>query len=72
MHTSALLSDPVAFVSKCPHCGYEQLQDAYTRGFILRLLEIGHPIEGYCTPCDENWPVDLELRADLAAIALLT
>jgi len=47
-------------------------QRGYNRDSLLRLLNGGHPVEGYCTVCDEFWPISAEERARLATIALLS
>lgn len=42
----------IALVSECPRCGDERVQ-WYTPGAVQRLLNGGHPVEGYCIMCDE-------------------
>jgi hypothetical protein len=63
---------PIAFQSKCPKCAQMRPQRGYNRGSLLRLLNGGHPVEGYCTVCDEFWPISAEERARLATVALLS
>jgi hypothetical protein len=55
----------IVFVSTCPSCGREQPQDAFSVADLLRLLSGGHPIEAYCVPCDDFWPIDLKERVQL-------
>jgi len=55
----------IVFVSTCPSCGREQPQDAFSVADLMRLLSGGHPIEGYCVPCDEFWSIDLKERVEL-------
>ena len=55
----------IVFVSTCPSCGREQPQDAFSVGDLLRLLNGGYPIEAYCVPCDDFWPIDLKERVEL-------
>ena len=55
----------IVFVSTCPSCRREQPQDAFSVADLLRLLNGGYPIEGYCVPCDEFWPIDLKERVEL-------
>jgi hypothetical protein len=51
----------IPFASPCPSCGRQRLQDGYTRRALLRLLNTGAPIKGYCIACDAFWPVsDIE------------
>jgi len=62
----------VSFFSTCPACGQQQLQLAYTRRALLRLLESGNIIDAYCLACDVVWPVNAHERNLLAtAIAPL-
>ena len=56
----------VRFVSTCPVCGEEQLQLAYTRRALLRLLENANIIDAYCLACDVVWPVNVQERNLLA------
>jgi hypothetical protein len=46
------------------------MQEGFTRGLVLRLLKMGHPIEGYCESCDEVWPIEVHERMLLAAKAV--
>jgi hypothetical protein len=59
----------VRFLSTCPVCGHQQLQFAYTRHALLRLLETGNIIDAYCLACDVVWPVNVQER-NLVATAI--
>jgi len=44
--------DPyVPFLARCPKCGYEWLQDGYTRRTLLQLLDSSASIDAYCMRC---------------------
>ena len=47
----------MAFLARCPRCGYEWLQDGYTRGTLLQLLRSKSRIEAYCMRCAALWPI---------------
>ena len=53
------------FVSKCPSCTREQPQSGFSLAALQRLLDGGYPIEAYCVPCDEFWPISLSERVTL-------
>ena len=63
------MTKPVPFFSACPACGQKQLQLAYTRRALLRLLESGNIIDGYCLTCDVVWPISTQDRDSVAAVA---
>ena len=48
-------------------CGAQQLQLAYTRRVLLRLLENANTIDAYCSQCDVVWPVNAQERNLVAA-----
>ena len=56
----------VRFLSTCPVCGEQQLQLAYTRRALMRLLESGNIIDAYCLACDVVWPVNVQERNEVA------
>jgi hypothetical protein len=56
------MSRHVRFLSKCPVCGQQQLQLAYTRRALLKLLYTGNVIDAYCLACDVVWPVNSQER----------
>ena len=56
------MTKPVPFLSTCPACGQQQLQLAYTRRALIRLLETGNIIDAYCLACDVVWPVSAQER----------
>jgi hypothetical protein len=60
------MSQPITFISTCPTCGHQQLQDGYTHAALVRLLERGRIIEAYCLACDVLWPISPEERAAMA------
>jgi len=66
------MSQAIVFVSTCPSCNSEQLQDAFTVAALARLLEGGHPIEAYCTICEAFWPVSLQKRVELGQVIAVT
>jgi hypothetical protein len=67
---SAPMTKPVTFFSTCPACGQQQLQVAYTRRALVRLLKTGNIIDAYCLACDVVWPVSAQERSlAVAAIA---
>lgn len=55
-----------SFTSRCPRCKSSRLIEAYARGEVLRLLELGHPIEARCTACDIHWSIPPEARVEIA------
>ena len=55
------------FDSPCPKCRREQSQGGVSRARLLKLLDSGHPIEAYCTTCDEFWAVSPRERAAIAS-----
>jgi len=69
--------DPyVPFLARCPKCGYEWLQDGYTRRTLLQLLDSSASgcssasIDAYCMRCAVSWPISgQELQALSAELA---
>jgi len=59
---SAPMTKPVPFFSTCPVCGQQQLQLAYTRRALVRLVASGNIIDAYCLACDIVWPVSAQER----------
>jgi hypothetical protein len=59
------MSQVIVFASTCPQCNRDQPQDGFTAADLLRLLEGGYPIEGYCVICDKFWPISLQERVRL-------
>ena len=47
----------VSFVSTCPKCGHERLQNGYTRRTLFSLLDTRHTIDAYCIVCNVCWPI---------------
>jgi hypothetical protein len=45
------------FKARCSKCGYEWLQDGYTRGVLFQLLRSQSSIEAYCMRCGLLWPI---------------
>jgi hypothetical protein len=58
----------IVFVSMCPSCKRQQPQDAFAVADLVRLLNGGYPIEAYCVPCDEFWPISFEKRVELIQV----
>lgn len=54
------------FFSMCPGCKRVREIETYTRGELLRLLELGHPIQARCAECDMQWTVGPEGRVQVA------
>jgi hypothetical protein len=64
------MTKAVSFFATCPACGQQQLQLAYTRRALVRLLKSGNIIDAYCLACDVVWPVTAQERSlVVAAIA---
>jgi len=61
------MTKSVSFFSICPACGQQQLQLAYTRRALFRLLKTGNIIDAYCLACDVVWPVSAQERNLLVA-----
>ena len=59
------MGQPFAFVATCPTCKRAQLQNAFTRAALARLLDGGYPVEGYCTVCDEIWTIGFHKRVEI-------
>jgi len=60
------MDGPFAFTATCPRCGHPRSQDEHSRRALRRSLALGHLIEGYCTSCDDLWPISTDERALLA------
>ena len=65
---SPRMSDPIVFASTCPQCKRDQPQDDFTVADLLRLLDGGYPIEGYCVICNKFWPLSLRERVRLGEL----
>jgi hypothetical protein len=61
-----------AFVATCPSCKRAQLQNAFTRRSLEKLLNGGYPIEGYCTGCDEFWAISIQKRVEIIETIAMT
>src|SRR5207248_4536808 len=55
-----------SFTLTCPRCQRQRVIETYARSELLRLLELGHPIEARCTECDVHWPIPSEARVQIA------
>jgi hypothetical protein len=64
------MSQLIVFASTCPRCKREQPQDGFTVADLLRLLDGGDPIEGYCVICDKFWPLSLQERVRLGELVV--
>ena len=52
----------IPFLATCPACGQAQVQRAYTRRALVRLLENRRIIDAYCVACDLVWPLSAQER----------
>jgi hypothetical protein len=60
----------VVFAATCPKCRQQVLQYGYSRVLLFGFLDVDHPIEAYCSPCDELWPISAaERRAIVGALS---
>jgi hypothetical protein len=59
------MTQEIVFVSTCPSCRREQPQGPYSVADLLGLLKAGYPIEAYCVPCGEFWPIGLKELVEL-------
>jgi len=50
----------VPFMARCPKCGYDWLQDGYTRDTLLELLRDHPSIKAYCMCCAVLWTISPE------------
>ncbi|HKF98689.1 MAG TPA: hypothetical protein VKB20_10555 [Steroidobacteraceae bacterium] len=57
----------VPFLARCPKCGYEWLQDGYTRCTLLQLLDSSASIDAYCMRCAVSWPISRQEQQALSA-----
>ncbi len=64
--TAGARGTQIPFVSACPTCGLEQAV-WYAHSALIRLLQRGHPVEGYCVMCDVYWEINAHERDSLAA-----
>jgi hypothetical protein len=69
---SQRLGQAFVFLATCQSCKRAQLQDAFTRGALERLLNGGYPIEGYCTACDEFWTISIQKRVEIIETIAMT
>ena len=63
--TAAAQAMRIPLMSTCPRCGNEQAQ-WYSRLALLTLLGRGHPVDGYCVVCQENWQLSADEQRSLA------
>jgi hypothetical protein len=52
----------VLFAAICPKCRQQVLQHGYSRVLLFGFLDVDYPIEAYCAPCDEIWPISAQER----------
>jgi hypothetical protein len=57
----------VPFLARCPKCGYEWLQDGYTRRTLLQLLDRSASIDAYCMRCAVSWSISRQEQQALSA-----
>ena len=60
-------TNEVSFLSTCPRCTREQLQQGFSPAAVQRLLDSGYPVEAYCAMCDQFWPISAPERAAVAS-----
>ena len=64
------MQDWILFAAICPKCQRPVLQRGYGRVLLFGFLDSGHPIEAFCSTCDEFWPISAaERRALLGALS---
>ena len=51
------MRNSLIFVSTCPACRQQQLQQVHTRRALLRAIEMNQVIDAYCPECDLVWPI---------------
>jgi hypothetical protein len=61
------MNEAIHFVSRCPRCDHERVQDGYSRRILLRLLHTQCRVEAYCVACDEFWGISDAERAIVEA-----
>jgi hypothetical protein len=59
------MNNPVTFLSTCPACRHQRLQDGCTRRALITLLEVNHTIDAYCAT-EVPWPVSARERVVIA------
>ena len=57
-----------SFISKCPSCNRNLIIETYTRGELLRLLDLGCEIEARCAECNVHWAIGPEARVQIARL----
>ena len=57
----------IVFVSICPACKNEQLQDQFSLEALEKLLSSGYPLEAYCHSCIKYFPISLQQQLELGA-----
>ena len=55
------------FKARCSNCGYEWLQDGYTRGELFQLLRSHASIKAYCMRCGLLWPISAREQQAISA-----
>jgi len=65
--TNKLAHDSVLFTATCPKCQQLVLQQGYSRVALFGFLDMLHPIDAYCSECDEFWPISVEERHAIGA-----
>lgn len=63
---SDAMNQRFSFTSNCPRCQRDRVIETYTRGALLRLLDLGSPIEASCAECAAHWTVGAEARVQIA------
>ena len=62
------MSQRFFFFSMCPGCERVREIETYTRGELLRLLDLGCEIEARCAECNVHWAIGPEARVQIARL----
>jgi hypothetical protein len=62
-----LAHDGVPFTATCPKCHQQVTQHGYSRIVLFAFLDMLQPIDAYCPPCDELWPISSQDRNAISA-----
>lgn len=60
--SSRPMQDWILFAAICPKCRRPVLQHGYSRVLLFCFLDVDHPIEAFCTTCDEFWLISADER----------
>jgi len=60
--------DTIPFVSVCPQCFQDRLQQLYSRRVLDGFLKDDHAIEAYCAECEQFWSISPNERSALVRL----